>query len=718
MKVDVTPIYNLLPAIYRIRDAELGEPLKAFLSVIAEQVAALDENLAQSYDDLFIETCAPWVVPYIGDLIGYRTIKGVPTAISSPRAEVANTIAYRRRKGTASMLEQLARDVTGWDARVVEFFQLLATAQYLNHLRPTNFYAPDLRQWESLERLGTAFETTAHTLEVRRIPSKRGKYNIPNIGIFLWRLGAYSLTDSPAAKLDDRRYFFSPLGSNTPLFNSPETEEEITHLATPQNVPMPISRRVLDAYLDTYYGKESGKSIFIKANGSDIDSSEIVVCNLSDGAGTQWAHTPPKGKVAIDPVLGRIAFADAPSGPPLVTFHYGFSADMSGGEYDRAKTFDDELKPVVQVAAPSKIQDALDELSGTGVVEITDNERYDENLTIDAGAAGKIELRAANHKRPNLALTSALQITGGADAQVTISGLLVSGNAIQITGKLGKLRLLHCTLVPGWTLNVDGTPAEPTEPSLSVESDDTIVEIDHCILGGVRTDESTSVVISSSIVDATDERNVAFAAANGKDAGGVLRIDNTARIDCVEKDSQNCPSGSTIIGKVHTREIELASNTIFLGQLAKNDNWPTPIWSQRQQEGCVRFSYVPPQSVTPRHFRCQPDLARQSIEDKLRQDAKKLSPPPTPTALDVQIQAAQVSETLRVKPQFTSLRYGDPGYGQLSQRCAVEIRTGADNESQMGAFNELMQPQRETDLCVRLDEYLRFGLEAGIFYAT
>jgi hypothetical protein len=129
MKVDVTPIYNLLPAIYRIRDAEQGEPLKGLLSVIAEQVAVLDESLAQSYDDLFIETCAPWVVPYIGDLIGYRTIKGVPTKISSPRAQVANTIGYRRRKGTASMLEQLARDVTGWDARVVEFFQLLATTQ-------------------------------------------------------------------------------------------------------------------------------------------------------------------------------------------------------------------------------------------------------------------------------------------------------------------------------------------------------------------------------------------------------------------------------------------------------------------------------------------------------------------------------------------------------------------------------------------------------------
>jgi hypothetical protein len=718
VKVDVTPIYNLLPAIYRIRDAELGEPLKAFLSVIAEQVAVLDENLAQSYDDLFIETCAPWVVPYIGDLIGYRTIKGVPAKISSPRAQVANTIADRRRKGTASMLEQLARDVTGWDARVVEFFQLLATAQYMNHLRPENFYAPHLRQWEPLERLGTAFETTPHTLDVRRIVNGRGKYNIPNIGIFLWRLHAYSLTDSPAAKLDAFRYFFSPLGNDTPLFNSPEPEDEITHLATPQNVPMPISRRVLDSYLDTYYGEGTGKSICIKVDGVVIDSTDVAVCNLSDAPGNQWAHTPPKAKVAIDPVLGRIAFRNPQRKTLLVTFHYGFSADMSGGEYDRDETLDDELKPVVQITAPNKIQDALDGLSGSGVVEIKDNNRYHENLTIDAGALGKIELRGANRKRPHVALTGRLEITGGADATVTLNGLLISSNAIRVRGNLGTLRLVHCTLVPGWTLNTDGLPAQSTKPSLIVDSHGTIVEIDHCILGGIRADESTRVLISSSIVDAMDEKNVAFAALNGKAAGGVLRIDNSARRDCIEKDPQNCPSGSTIIGKVHTREIELASNTIFLAQLAKNDNWPAPIWSERRQQGCVRFSYVPPQSVTPRHFRCQPDLARQTIADKLRTDAKKLSPPPTPIALDNEIQAAQLSETLRVKPQFTSSRYGDPGYGQLSQCCAVEIRAGGDNESEIGAFNELMQPQRETDLPVRLEEYLRFGLEAGIFYAT
>src|SRR6516165_11278742 len=114
MSFDAKRIYELLPAIYRTRDAERGEPLRGLLSVIADQVGVLEEDLAQLYDDQFIETCADWVVPYIGDLIGYRALHNVAAKIASPRAEVAHTIAYRRRKGTVVVLEQLARDVTGW----------------------------------------------------------------------------------------------------------------------------------------------------------------------------------------------------------------------------------------------------------------------------------------------------------------------------------------------------------------------------------------------------------------------------------------------------------------------------------------------------------------------------------------------------------------------------------------------------------------------------
>ncbi|MGH2604224.1 MAG: hypothetical protein ACRDJ9_33160, partial [Dehalococcoidia bacterium] len=123
-------------------------------------------------------------------LIGYRTLHGVVPQVASPRAEVANTIRYRRRKGTASMLEQLARDVTGWPARAVEFFELLATTQYTNHVRPHAAATADLREAARLEFAGTAFDDLAHTAEVRRVGTHAGRYNIPNVGIFLWRVQA------------------------------------------------------------------------------------------------------------------------------------------------------------------------------------------------------------------------------------------------------------------------------------------------------------------------------------------------------------------------------------------------------------------------------------------------------------------------------------------------------------------------------------------------
>jgi hypothetical protein len=81
-------------------------------------------------------------------------------------------------------------------------------------------------------------------------------------------------------------------------------------------------------------------------------------------------------------------------------------------------------------------------------------------------------------------------------------------------------------------------------------------------------------------------------------------------------------------------------------------------------------------------------------------------------------QPAELEEATRLRPIFTSLRYGDAGYCQLSQLCAVEIREGADDQAEMGAFHDLYQPQREANLNSSLGEYLRFGLEAGVFFAS
>src|SRR5579862_466540 len=138
MSFDSKTLFNLLPAVYRLKDAalvgsapllspnesarlqslqaaagalspqeqaELQElldkstrgPLQSLIMLIAEQLAAVENDLDQLYDDQFIETCAPWVIPYIGDLIGDDTIYEINGAVSGRRAEVANTIGYRRR---------------------------------------------------------------------------------------------------------------------------------------------------------------------------------------------------------------------------------------------------------------------------------------------------------------------------------------------------------------------------------------------------------------------------------------------------------------------------------------------------------------------------------------------------------------------------------------------------------------------------------------------
>ena len=678
MRFDAKRLYELLPATYRIRDARQGERLKALLSVIAEQVAVLEEDLAQLHDDQFIETCAEWVVPYIGDLVGARGIFSFPDASFSQRAQVANTLAYRRRKGTATVLEQLARDVTGWNASVVEYFQLLATTQYLNHLRPHNHSFTGLRHWEKLEYVTSPFDSTARTADVRRIDSRRGKHNIPNVGIHLWRLDSFPLEHAAAFQVDARRYHFDPLGRDVPLFNQPETESEISHLAEPVNVPAPLSRRVLHEKLNTYYGGDRSLLVdadFVFPPGSP-PADEIRVCDLSDltdAAGTVvgWAHMPT-GKIAIDPVLARAALPQDAT-RVRVSYHYGFSARMGGGQYGRARTFASGLTPVRRVPGDHPtIQAALDDLAGTGgVVEIEDNGTYLETLSLSLAASAKLELRAADERRPVLFLNGGMTLAGGVDAEVTLNGLVIAGGNVRVPAAGNELRTLtlrHCTLAPAATPDplASSPPAPPLAPvQLIAKVPNLTLIIDHSIAGAVHVIEEAQAQILDSIIDSGAATATAYSGLGESEFGGPLELRN-----------------STVVGRVRTAVMRLASNTIFFAKSAVNG---APVEAHRLQEGCVRFSYVPLHSLVPRKYQCHP---------------------------------ATEADACRVKPVFTSLRFGDPAYCQLSGLTPAEIREGADDEAEMGAFHSLYQPQREANLRTRLDEYLRFGLEAGIFHAT
>ena len=109
-----------------------------------------------------------------------------------------------------------------------------------------------------------------------------------------WRLEAYRHTRSPAVRVVDRRYLISPLGHPLPLFTNLQTEDEITHLADPINVPDPIRRRVMADRLPLYCATRPTSagavdnvdpSVALYVNGAEVPREAIVVCNLDDKPG-------------------------------------------------------------------------------------------------------------------------------------------------------------------------------------------------------------------------------------------------------------------------------------------------------------------------------------------------------------------------------------------------------------------------------------------------
>jgi hypothetical protein len=727
MSANPDRLYQLLPVVQRMRDAEQGYPLRALLQVIAEQADVIEDDIAQLYENWFIETCQEWVVPYVGALIGYQPVQSVGQTqscadcggassiepIMIPRQEVANTIRYRRRKGTLGILDDLAGAVSGWPTRAVEFYRQLAVSQNINYLHLDRGRTADLRNADALDCLGGAFDRTARNVDVRRTTSAHfpGRGNIPEVGVYAWRLKSYTVTRAPAFCYEAQApncYLFNPLGHDTQLTLNPLAAQP----GDPADlrVPDPIRRRAFESRdigtgkpvsgIPYYFGADRSLMIWT-GKSKPLDPKHIVAADLTD-----WTYEPTGNDVAVDVALGRIVFPqDARLANVDVSYSYAFSADMGGGEYQR--TIREPAGATVYRVGPTqtfatigaalaqwKNDSIANNANPNAVIEITNSGVYTEPLSIDLATGQTLQLRAANGARPIVQLlhwhstpTNDLVVKGAAQSWFILDGLTVYGRGIQVSGDISGVAIRHCTLVPGWGVDCECNPQRPAEASLELIDAPRCLSIENSIIGAIqierdqRRNDPLQLRIADSIVDATDESRVAIGAT------GKLCAD--ARLVLLR---------STVIGQVQTREIPLAENSIFMGL----------IQVCRRQHGCIRFCYVPYGSRTPSRFECQPDLVRQAVTDRF--NLSELDP----ATRDILI----ASETLRVEPEFNALRYGRPTYCQLADACAAEIATGAEDESEIGVFHNLYQPQRAANLRARLSEYTPAGTDAGIIFVS
>jgi hypothetical protein len=129
---------------------------------------------------------------------------------------------------------------------------------------------------------------------------------------------------------------------------------------------------------------------------------------------------------------------------------------------------------------------------------------------------------------------------------------------------------------------------------------------------------------------------------------------------------------------VHATLLTLVTDSIIWA--AMSTAGVSGLVADRKQQGCVRFSFLPFDAVTPPPYQC--------IAEAIAQ----------PT------------------PYFISMRYGQPGYLKLMAGTQASIRRGADDGGEMGVYHFLLAPQRERDLQIRLQEYTPVGLEVGLIY--
>ena len=504
-------LYERLPEFYRIKDQQQvpAGQLKAFVEIMDEVMAGMRDNVEELYHDFFIETCKSWVIPYIADLLGVSHLSGDPWTL---RADTARTVFHRRRKGTLGAVESLTYSLSGWAAQAIEFRDRLVWNQHLNHQRPDAGGTPPLtfrtgiagairggtvtlRDPALLSFVNGPFDPFAHVVDVKPGTIGMPRYNLPNLGVFLWRLEDYQVkvTRPGQALADDAtkgnaaavvRCIVHPQNDPMVLFNTHRfhADDDPPELSHPDAVPGPIPWPRLsegtpsgnpEAYVavDHYSGATPQKP---------SDDSVGLVLHVPESvfpAGTPWKFrganlcaweeglNPPldENEIVIDPDLGRVLFgladrvtqADALAPDLWVSYTYGFSGPTGAHPISRQATpgeYQGTVSTIIAVSTTgTSLTDALSNLgaqTGPLIIEIQDSAIHDLDLGAVTGVgdeggdpalilARSLWIRAAGNERPVIRLQQPLRFRPadvlGPDALDNIANMEVVLEGLYIT---------------------------------------------------------------------------------------------------------------------------------------------------------------------------------------------------------------------------------------------------------------------------------------------
>jgi hypothetical protein len=338
-----------------------------------------------------------------------------------------------------------------------------------------------------------------------------------------------------------------------------------------------------------------------------------------------------------------------------IRYHYGQAIESGGGGYAEAFDVGAPAAVIVQNQTRAQATNAFAAALGQLQLNATPKVRIDYGGTFRPPAntalpnGRDVIIAAGEGVWPTLELDAPWRFTGGRRSRLTLSGLRITGDRIHInTAGLERLILADCSLVPG------GITLTVSQPGLRVV-------IQRSILGAIRVEDTVELVVKDSLMDSAAANDPVIANIAGSN-GGTLTADR-----------------STFLGDVLLASVGEISDCHFAIRRGRT-LLTAPVHAELQQQGCVRYSALPPQSRVPRRYRCYPPEG--AINPR--------------------------------QPTLASQSYGDASYGALVPSSPEGILQGAEGGGEMGLMNRFGWHRRARALGRELPDWTPFAMVAGV----
>jgi len=729
--------WNLMPEVYRHEDGYADPPgqLRALCDTLGASAAVARRSIDRVLADSRVDDADGWALPYIARLLGTRLTSSLNP--SARRADIAHTIAYRRRAGTPHLLERLADDIADWDAVASEGFQRLVRRWHLLDTTvpigpatrtPRGGYAR-LSSVRVSDVLDGAFDDLAHRPQIRPPDAGRGRlYEIPGVNLFVYRQYAFTLSGVIPFQLDATHYTLDPSGRDVPLFQrggldllpaSPNQRFEDSFHCEPKrewSVRAPITCRRLNAATYRVDDDPANPPQWAPLVGCTFADAQALIEEASAIGGIVIADLLDAALTSDSPKANLVARA-ATAAPSL---DLALAANAAGVSLDPHALIGAGLAGWADAA-----------VTGAWVRALVDPARGRVQLTAAPAAGVHLQARrhhygifwpvgAGTHDRRRTLPQGGTPVTVGTSPNFTAlpgDRRFADSRTYTPTTAAGRVQV---------TGNVRMWAVDGERPYVRFAAPAAQRAIRVSASGGTRTLEIDGLWIGIALNGAPAPADLAEIVLDGNWDRVTLR-DLTLDPGGVQAVLVAAP----VVRIAHVRLViagtvaQLAIERCILGSIAERTGLPAAACSAASVS--IRDSIVIGYGTEPAislgtaelmldrstvmgDVLCQRAEISQSIIDgdvrveNAQDSCFRFSAARSGGRIPAQFESVLFPDGLPAET-FVSRRFGDPGLAQLSIACPTSVARGAENGTEMGVYNRALDPIKHDDLAAKIAEY-------------